>query len=151
RTLIALDAETVRGFLARSAGRPIDDRVLLDARSLFALCRPDAPDLELSTLCALELGRAARADALGRALDLAELLAAVARGAQAGGARCAEVATGAATRLPRSPWRALLEPASVRVGAAGEAATGGMVGEGRESGYLAIGASDEEPVPFEME
>ncbi|MEZ4332310.1 MAG: ATP-dependent DNA helicase [Myxococcota bacterium] len=184
RTLVALEADAVRAFLARIGAPALAPDALLDVRSLFALCRPDAPDLELDTLCALELDRPARPDALGRALDVGLLLAAVARGARAGVARHREVAEILATRLPRSPWRALLDPpAAPGAASAGfdfarfaraafvKGRTDGEAGAARGSGssasrgvsasprpsptaseerYLAIGASGEEPVPFEL-
>lgn len=172
RILVALEPERVRAFFSRDAGPVLE---LLDVEALFALCHPDASDLELATLCRIDLGRAAGADPLARALDVGALLAEAAAGARAGVSRFVEVEQILAHRLPGSPWRALFAPAPAP-GSASFSGFGSRTGAGAssfdffsfaqraaapaaaptpapdtEERFLAIGASDEEPVPFEIE
>ncbi len=179
RTLVVHDAERVRAFLARAVDPALAAGSLLDLQELFSLCHPDAPDLELGTLCRRLLARDAGQGALERAVDLGCLLSAVAIGARAGGARYGEALRILAERLPSSPWRALLDPdapaAAVASGPSFEFAAfarqafaqqrastphatdhppeagGRRESDGEEPRYLAIGATAEEPVPFELD
>ncbi|MFO0691111.1 MAG: ATP-dependent DNA helicase [Myxococcota bacterium] len=173
RTLVALEPERVRAFFSRDAGadgRGVPSRAfapeaasdaVLDAEALFALCHPDAPDLELTTLCPIDLGRAAGDGPRARALDVGALLAEAAAGARAGVSRFVEVEEILAHRLPGSPWRALFSPAPAptafdfyafaRRASAAAAPPPPSPPPDTEERFLAIGASDEEPVPFEIE
>lgn len=169
RTVVVHDAERVRDFLARNVDPALAQDMLLDLQELFALCHPDAPDLELGSLCRRLLGRDMGASALDRALDLGGLLSAVAIGARAGVARYAEARRILADRLPDSPWRPLVDPDAgspaplpgsvfdfaafaqrsfAQQGAA--AARPSDEGDGEVSRFLAIGETAEEPVPFEI-
>lgn len=207
RTLVALEPERVRAFFSRDAGRagPVgrtgsggrdvppragapDD--VLDAEAFFALCHPDAPDLELATLCPIDLGRAAGSGPLARAVDVGALLAAAVEGVRAAVPRFVEVEAILTHRLPGSPWRALLAPrprpgpaffsgfgkassaagpgpatpasapasasafdflAFARGARGRERETEPAVETDTEERFLAIGASEEEPVPFDIE
>lgn len=169
RTVVVHDAERVRDFLARNVDPALAQDMLLDLQELLALCHPDAPDLELGSLCRRLLGRDAGPGALDRALDLGCLLSAVAIGARAGTARYGEAKRILTERLPGSPWRALVDPAAGSTGTAAGAAFDfaafarrsfaqqGSVearppdeGEAEEQRFLAIGETAEEPVPFEL-
>ncbi|MEZ4279903.1 MAG: ATP-dependent DNA helicase [Myxococcota bacterium] len=110
RALVLHDGERLRARLARDVDPMLAARPHLELQSLFALAHPDAPDLELDTLCQRLLGRAAAADALARAIDLGRLLAATAIAARSGAVRHVELRPILAARLPGSPWRALVDP-----------------------------------------
>ena len=168
RTIVVHDAERVRDFLARNIDPALAENSLLDLQELFALCHPDAPDLELGSLCRRLLARDAGPGALDRALDLGCLLSAVAIGARSGGARYGEASRILADRLPSSPWRPLVDPD------AGSATADGPCfdfasfarrsfaqqasalprspdeNHAEEQRFLAIGVTVEEPVPFEL-
>lgn len=110
RVLVVHDAERIRGLLARDVDPTFATRSLLELQELFALCHPDAPDLELGTLCRRLLAREAGDGALARAIDFGALLAATASAARTGAGRYGELRTILAERLPDSPWRALVDP-----------------------------------------
>ena len=184
--MVALEAERTRAFLERDLVR---DRGVaparegsrtLDVQELFALCHPDASDLDLGTLCRILLAREAGVSALARAVDVGCLLSAVAIAARAGEPRYRVIERILAERLPGSPWRPLVDPdarptpaeaapvldfaafarrafaaqqtalppasplpaASLRAAVRGDPEP--------EERYLAIGASEEQPVPFEI-
>ncbi len=196
RALVLHDGERLRARLARDVDPMLAARPFLELQAFFALAHPDAPDLELDTLCRRLLGREAAADALARAVDLGRLLSATAIAARSGDVRHLELRQILAARLPDSPWRALVDPdfAPIAEGAAEQrldftafakqafaaqraepgaaarsappvfpekigtdapdlAARPGVSQPPQSAGggrYLAIGASDEVPVPFEI-
>jgi ATP-dependent DNA helicase DinG len=110
RTIVVQDGDRVRALLAREVDPTLATRSFLDLQALFALAHPDAPDLDLGTLCRRLLGREPGDGALARAVDLGRLLAAMAIAARSGATRYEELRAILAERLPDSPWRALVDP-----------------------------------------
>ncbi|HVP31641.1 MAG TPA: helicase C-terminal domain-containing protein [Myxococcota bacterium] len=142
RVLIAHNADFERWFLARHVDPAFDRARYLDTQDLLAVTHPDAPDLRLETFTRGELGREERHRALEDALDAARVLSRVGTQARRGEPRCLVAREALAAYAPDSPWLAVLaKPES----AATEAALGAP------PALLAIGASDERPVPFDEE
>ncbi|MEM9177701.1 MAG: helicase C-terminal domain-containing protein, partial [Myxococcota bacterium] len=178
RLLVAHQAEFERAFLRKEIDTALGSARFLDTQDLLGLTHPDAPDLRLETFVRPLLGREERHRAFEDALDLAEVLGVIARGAIDGESRHAEARRILARHLPTSPWRGLLagtapERADVDpltdteadalfvVGdddavfdfEALAAEGGGARAQARdvEGRFLEIGSSDEGPVPFALD
>ena len=172
RTLVAHQAEFERAFLRKEIDSALGGARFLDTQDLLGLTHPDASDLRLETFVRSLLGREERHRAFEDALDAAEILGVIARGAIDGAPRYAEARRIVARHLPNSPWRGVLEGEVGTVsdeeaeelfvgGDEGEDfdfggfAAGGVRGRARpeegDARFLEIGSSDEVPVPFELD
>lgn len=144
RALIAHNADFERAFLTRYLGLSFGGERYLDTQDLLAVTHPDAPDLRLETFTRNELGSEERHRALDDALDTARVLSRIGVGARAGEARYRVAREALTVYAPSSPWLAALEPAPP-----------GLPDPAPELGerpqLVAIGASDEAPVPFDEE
>ena len=178
RTLVAHQAEFERAFLRKEVDSGLGSARFLDTQEILALTHPDAGDLRLETFVRSMLDREERHRAFEDALDAATIVGRIARGAILGVARYSEARRILARHLPSSPWRGLLEGAASEL-ADGEADELFVVGDDDEAfdferfatgetedaagvrpvppgseadaRFLEIGASDEVPVPFELD
>ena len=175
RLLIAHQADFERSFLERDIHAGFGSTAYLDTQEILAFTHPDAPDLRLETFTRLLLGREERHRALEDAIDAACVLAVLAEGARAGVRRYLEARRIFDRHLPHSPWRALLSPATrdaptvsdddfdfVRFAQQAtpkttpkksidpDTETSAVEAEA-DRRFLEIGASSEEPVPFEVD
>ncbi|RIK97538.1 MAG: hypothetical protein DCC71_21625 [Proteobacteria bacterium] len=139
RVIVAHNAEFERHFLSRWIGGELAGVPYHDTQDLLAVAYPDAPDLRLETFTRWLSGSEERHRALDDATDTLRVLLRVAEEAQAGGARHAAAHAALASHAPDSPWTALL--------ARREGQPFGRIE--LHSPYVAIGASDEPPVPFD--
>lgn len=137
RTIVAHNAAFERHFLGAWLGDALARATYLDTQDLLALVHPDAPDLRLETFTRARLGTDERHRALDDALDAARLLSRIGAGADAGEPRCAVARRALEIWAPDSPWLPLL----------GKGADLGRAPERAQ--YVAIGASDAPPVPFD--
>jgi len=138
RTIVAHNADFERFFLARHVDPGFERARFLDTQDLLAVTHPDAPDLRLESFTRSELGTEERHRALDDALDTARVLSRVGVGARAGEARYAVAREALAAYAPESPWLAALEQAGP-----------GFRDDHGAPALLAIGASEEAPVPFD--
>jgi len=137
RRVIAHNASFERAFLSHYVEPALADHEFLDTLDLLALTHPDAPDLRLESFTRMLFGTEERHRALDDALDTARVIASAGEGARTGAARFVVAREALEAFAPDSPWLALLEKAEAAV-------------EVRfEPPYVAIGPSDEEPVPFD--
>jgi ATP-dependent DNA helicase DinG len=139
RVLVAHNAPFERWFLARKFASELDEADYLDTQDILALTHPDSSDLRLETFTRGMLGTDERHRALDDALDTARVLSRVGRGADAGESRYATARAALETWAPESPWLSLLGKES------------GLPERETRSAYVAIGESDEPPVPFDEE
>jgi len=176
RLLVSHQSELERAFLRRDLDASFGTTAWLDTQELLAFTHPDAPDLRLETFTRGLLGREERHRALEGAADAVCVVAAIAVGARAGEPRHREARRILETHLPSSSWLALLTPprpaplppdrfaafARAPGRAPGRAhpvgleihLRGGDGGARRldpDERFLQIGASDESPVPFELD
>jgi len=177
RVLVAHQADFERSFLEREIDSSLGMAAYLDTQDILALTHPDASDLRLETFTRRLLGREERHRALDDAIDAACVLAEIARGAAEGEARYREARRIIDLHLDHSAWSSLLTPRSASrdlasdgsdpsdpsdanpdpdfdfVSFAQERSKSPTAGEEEEAraGFLAIGASEEEPVPFDAE
>jgi len=162
RVLVAHQVEFERSFLKRDIDSSFATALYLDIQEILSLTHPDASDLRLETFTRLLLDREERHRALEDAVDAACVLAALARGAQAGGRRYREARRILDRHLDRSPWCALLSLSGERTNAnlevgdfakfARDAADADSTeAEDSDERFLRIGESDEKPVPFEVD
>ncbi len=156
RTLITHQPDFERRFLARDVDSRLASARCLDGQEILALTHPDAPDLRLETFTRRLLEREERHRAFEDALDVAAVLAAIARGARAGEARYVEARRILERLLPDSPWLPLLVPvdraATGPGGFADFARRAAAAAEPTPSDvrrFVEIGPSEEAPVPFE--
>ncbi|MBM4384394.1 MAG: hypothetical protein FJ091_13640 [Deltaproteobacteria bacterium] len=137
RRIIAHNASFERAFLSHYVEPALAHTEFLDTLDLLALTHPDAPDLRLESFTRMLFGTEERHRALDDALDTARVIAAAGEGARTGTARFAVAREALEAFAPDSPWLALLEKperaVEVRV----------------EPPFVAIGASEEEPVAFD--
>ncbi len=145
RVIIAHNAEFERSFLSRFLSPDFKRAVFLDTQDLLALTHPDASDLRLATIVRTLLGREERHRALQDALDTAEVLAAIAAGAELGEARYANARSALDRYEPESPWLELLH---------GPLIIEGLESRGEDAAkpgaqFIEIGDCDEAPVPFD--
>ncbi|MEE8165131.1 MAG: exonuclease domain-containing protein, partial [Myxococcota bacterium] len=161
RTLVAHQVEFERRFLTRDIDPNLANARFLDTQEILSLTHPDAPDLRLETFCRLLLGREEQHRALDDALDAACVLSAIAQGAREGIARYREARRILTRHLGNSVWLGLLAPSPQRkasgmdfVELTQQAVSLGPQGaedKPAEDRFLAIGQTNEEPVPFELE
>jgi ATP-dependent DNA helicase DinG len=159
RVLVAHQADFERSFLKRDIDSSLGTVTYLDTQEILSLTHPDAPDLRLETFTRLLLGREERHRALEDAVDVACVLAELAKAARDGDRRCREARRIVDLHLDRSPWSALLTP-EIRqadvdfdfVDFARNVSSGDSVEQEQpDERFLRIGESDEEPVPFEVD
>jgi ATP-dependent DNA helicase DinG len=139
RAIVAHNAGFERHFLARWIGAELAGARYLDTQDLLEVTHPDASDLRLETFTRALLGSEERHRALDDAADTLRVIARIAVEARAGSARTAAAHAALASYAPDSPWVALLR---------GDAGGAAPALEGAAP-FVAIGASDEAPVPFE--
>lgn len=163
RTLVAHQTGPLRHFLKRDIAASLGTALFLDIQEILCLTHPDAPDLALETFTRLLLGREVRHRALDDAIDVACVLAVLAKGARAANEhRYREVRRILDRHLGGSPWRELLSPdlgaAAGLLGAANFTDYARKFGSGNsaeaeepDERFLQIGESDELPVPFEVD
>jgi ATP-dependent DNA helicase DinG len=172
RLIVAHQIDFERSFLCRDIDPELAGARFLDTQEILSFTHPDAPDLRLETFSRLLLGREERHRALEDALDAARVLNAIASGARDEIPRYAEARRILTRHLEDSPWLGLLgmsrssksfgedgdfshfaqrvtssSPPAVSSPSASASATS-VEGDGR---FVSIGASTEEPVPFEMD
>ena len=162
RVLVAHQIESLRSFLKRDIDSSYGSARYLDTQEILSLTHPDASDLRLETFTRLLLGREERHRALEDAVELACILAELARAAQAGVRRYREARRILDRHLGRSRWCALLTPSIARtdvlldVGdfadfARNAASAASIEAEDSDDRFLRIGESGEKPVPFEVD
>jgi Rad3-related DNA helicase/DNA polymerase III epsilon subunit-like protein len=162
RTLVAHQVDFERSFLRRDIDPNLAGALYLDTQEILSLSHPDAPDLRLETFTRLLLDREERHRALD-ALDAAGVLSEIAVGARAGTQRYVEARRILSRHLEDSPWLGLLAPdastSSNSIDAEADFATFATQ-VSRESAadspdatnrFVEIGATAENPVPFEMD
>ncbi len=138
RTIIAHNAAFERHFLAKDIAAALQSARYLDTQDLLGLTHPIAADQRLESFTQLLLGRPEKHRALADVLDTVEILVKVAEGAADGHARYVNARRALDRFAPESGWRPILG-----VGfAAGEEPE-------EESPFVAIGETDEAPVPFD--
>ena len=136
RRLVVHDEGAVRPFLAREISPALARAACLDTRDLVSLAHPDVRDSSFDALTLRVLERPARPRAGEAAVDL---LAEQGRVAESAAARRYRVAARALRRfVPGSPWLALLSAPH-------------SADDHDEPQFLAIGESDEPPVPFDAD
>ncbi len=153
RTIVAHGADFERHFLTRDIDASLADARYLDTQEILAFTHPDAPDLRLATFTRLLLDREERHRALADAIDAAAVLGHLARVAAESGQgsrRYAAAGRILARQLPDSPWLSLLDPPAAADLFASEPEVAAATGASDDR-FLAIGASAEEPVPFELD
>ncbi len=138
RTIVAHNAAFERHFLAKDIDRALQGARYLDTQDLLGLTHPDARDQRLESFTQLLLGRAEQHRALPDVLDTLEILVKIAAGAADGHARYVHARRALDRFAPESGWRPLLGE--------GFAASDDLE---EESPFVAIGATDEAPVPFD--
>ena len=137
RRVIAHNASFERAFLSHYVEPALAGQEFLDTLDLLALTHPDAPDLRLESFTRMLFGTEERHRALDDALDTARVIAAAGAGARAGVSRYAVAHRALEAFAPESPWLALLEKSEVAVELVAAPP------------FVAIGESEEEPVPFD--
>jgi ATP-dependent DNA helicase DinG len=137
RILVAHNASFERTFLSRFVDRSLADATYLDTLDLLALTHPDAPDLRLESFTRMLLGTEEKHRALDDALDTARVMAAAGVGAAVGKPRYVAARHALEAYAADSPWLALLVKPQ------------GSVARAVDPDFVAIGATDEPPVPFD--
>jgi len=157
RTIVAHQVDFERSFLARDVDPKLAGARFLDTQEILSFTHPDAPDLRLETFSRMMLGREERHRALEDAVDAAAVLSTIACGAREGVSRYSEARRILARHFEDSPWLELLAPPATRPGSdfadfARRAAEEDQAEPKADpSRFVEIGASTEEPVPFEMD
>jgi len=139
RTIIAHNAPFERHFLAKDIDRALQSARYLDTQDLLGLTHPDAKDQRLESFTQMLLGRPEQHRALSDVLDTLEILVHLAEGAADGRARYVHARRALDRFAPESGWRPLL-------GVGFAPPTDDTVDE---SAFVAIGETDEAPVPFD--
>jgi ATP-dependent DNA helicase DinG len=169
RVLVAHQADFERSFLRRDVDSSLGNARYLDTQDILSLTHPDAPDLRLETFTRMLLGREERHRALDDAVDAACVMGHIAQGARDRLPRYVEAGRILDRHLARSEWRGLLAAAPAMAATevdpdfdfvafsqkeakkSGAPRSEGVSTDEADDRFLAIGRSDEEPVPFEME
>ncbi|MCH2186794.1 hypothetical protein MK280_13080, partial [Myxococcota bacterium] len=138
RTWVVHDVMAVRPFLSRCVSPTLAKARVLDTLDLVSVAHPDAESFGLEALTVPLLGRRPAQGAERRALDLLQVLLAISAGELAPRYRAAARALD--RFVSRSPWTALIPDS---------------MGDGDDDGspghFLAIGETQEAPVPFEAD
>jgi Rad3-related DNA helicase/DNA polymerase III epsilon subunit-like protein len=163
RSLVAHQVDFERSFLRRDIDPNLAGARFLDTQEILSLTHPDAPDLRLETFTRLLLDREERHRALDDALDAAGVLSEIAVAARKGTSRYVEAQRIVSRHLEDSPWLPLLAPSASpsrdpidgdrdfttfarQVSRASPAESPEAA-----SRFVEIGATNEDPVPFEMD
>jgi len=147
RTIIAHNTAFERHFLASQVDSALASARYLDTQDLLSVTHPDAPDLRLESFARLLLGTDERHRALDDALDTARVISRIATFARAGERRYGVARRCLERFSPESLWLQLI---------AGSRDAFDAPSRGRDEQrevdpfeYIEIGASAEEPVPFD--
>lgn len=135
RTIVVHDAPFAKRLLARAIAPAAGQALYLDTRDLISVAYPDSRDLEPSALTGPLLGRSARARALDAAVDLLNVLVAIAENRDS--QRFSAAARGLRRFVPDSGWLGLFGDADP------------LDDEDSVQQFVSIGASDELPVAFD--